>query len=200
MTSQVGVSCCTQMMYMLDRSAYQPVNVSSVIVVCLGHLLPGEQHLYVGIHQVLVVPDEGLLHVGHDAGVHPGQTLGPVDLQVVAGPLALGGDPLWQEQVTATTNRWTCNTTVLLPLCVCVYMSLCVVCVVWDWATTTRSLRCPTSMRHEVSWLNKGLQQKKNYKKFSMSLTDSYPDDYLMLSTVDNKYLYLLYAFLLRLD
>lgn len=128
MTSQVEVSCCTQMMYMLDRSAYQPLIVSSVIVVvCLGYLLPGELHLYVGIHQVLVLPDEGLLHVGHDAGVHPGQTLGPVDLQVVAGPLALGGDPLWQEQVTATTNRWT---VILRYYYHCVFVSYVSVCCV----------------------------------------------------------------------
>ena len=71
----------------------------------LSHLLPSELHLNVGIHQVLVVPYEGLLHVGHDAGVHPRQPFGPVDLQVVTSPRALRRDPLWKQQVTAARGR-----------------------------------------------------------------------------------------------
>ena len=71
----------------------------------LSHLLPSELHLYVGVHQVLVVPYEGLLHVGHDAGVHPRQPLGPVDLQVVPRPLALRRNPLWEQQITVARGR-----------------------------------------------------------------------------------------------
>ena len=59
-----------------------------------SYLLPGKRHLDVGIDEVLVLSDEGLLHVGHDAGVHLGEPLGSVDLQVVASPLTLQGNPL----------------------------------------------------------------------------------------------------------
>lgn len=38
----------------------------------LLHLLPSELHLDIRINQVLIFPYEGLLDVGHDAGVHPG--------------------------------------------------------------------------------------------------------------------------------
>ena len=34
------------------------------------HLLASKLHLDIGVHQVSALPDEGLLDVGHDVGVH----------------------------------------------------------------------------------------------------------------------------------
>lgn len=64
-----------------------------------AHLLPREGHLHVGVHQVLVLPNEGLLDIGHDAGVHPRQPLGTVDLDVEPSPLPLRGDPIREQEV-----------------------------------------------------------------------------------------------------
>lgn len=59
----------------------------------------------IGINQVLVFSYEGLLHVSHDAGVHSGESLCSVDLQVIPGPLSLGWDALrYQEVPGSDTN------------------------------------------------------------------------------------------------
>lgn len=65
----------------------------------LHHLLPSELHLDIRINQVLIFSYEGLFDVGHNAGVHPGETLGSVDLQVVTSPLSLCRHALWQQEV-----------------------------------------------------------------------------------------------------
>lgn len=65
----------------------------------LLYLLPCKLHLDIRINQVLIFPYECLLDVGHDAGVHPGEALGSVDLQIVARPLSLCRDAFWQEEV-----------------------------------------------------------------------------------------------------
>lgn len=59
------------------------------------NLLAGKMHLDVRINQVFVFSYEGLFDVGHDAGVHPGESLCSVDLQVITSPLSLCWDPLW---------------------------------------------------------------------------------------------------------
>lgn len=67
----------------------------------VAHLLPCKDHLHVGVYQVFVFPNESLLHVGHDAGVHTGQTLCSIDLDVETSPLPLWRDPVWEEEVPA---------------------------------------------------------------------------------------------------
>lgn len=64
------------------------------------NLLPSKLHLDIGINEVLVFSNEGLLDVGHDAGVHSGKSLSSVNLQVVTSPLSLCGYPIRQQQVT----------------------------------------------------------------------------------------------------
>ena len=59
------------------------------------HLLASKLHLDIGVHQVSTLPDERLLDVGHDVGVHLRQAFGPVDLHVEPGPLSLHRHPLW---------------------------------------------------------------------------------------------------------
>lgn len=61
----------------------------------ITHLLPGKLHLDVGVHQVPILPDKGLLDIGHNAGVHLGQALSPEDPHIEPGPLALRWNPLW---------------------------------------------------------------------------------------------------------
>lgn len=68
----------------------------------LAHLLPCKDHLNVRVHQVLVLPNESLLHIGHDAGVHTGQPLCSIDLDVETSPLPLWRDSIWEEEVPAT--------------------------------------------------------------------------------------------------
>lgn len=65
------------------------------MILTITDLLPSKQHLDIRINQVLVFSYEGLFDVGHDAGVHSGEALGSVDLQVVTSPLSLCRDPLW---------------------------------------------------------------------------------------------------------
>lgn len=75
------------------------------VVTCL---LPSKLHLNIRVHQVFVFSYKGLLDVGHDAGVHPGKSLGSVDLQVVTSPLALCRYALRDQQVAgreAANNR-----------------------------------------------------------------------------------------------
>ena len=48
-----------------------------------------EGDLYVGVDQVLGGSPEGVLEVGHDGRVHPGQSVGAVDPDDVLGPLTL---------------------------------------------------------------------------------------------------------------
>lgn len=69
------------------------------------YFLAREMHLDVGVHQVSVLPDEGLLHVGHDAGVHLREALGSVDPHVELGPLPLCRDALRQQKVPASARR-----------------------------------------------------------------------------------------------
>lgn len=69
------------------------------------YLLAGEMHLNVGVHQVSVLSYEGLLDVSHDAGVHLGKALRAVDLHVILGPLPLGWDALWKQQVSARRHK-----------------------------------------------------------------------------------------------
>lgn len=56
-------------------------------------------YLDIRIHQVFVFSYEGFLDIGHDAGVHPGESLGSVDLQVVASPLSLCRYALWYQEI-----------------------------------------------------------------------------------------------------
>lgn len=70
-----------------------------------AHLLARKMHLDVGVHQVSVLADEGLLHVGHDAGVHLREALGTVDLHVELGPLPLCRYALRQQKVPASAQR-----------------------------------------------------------------------------------------------
>lgn len=73
---------------------------------CEGvYLLARKMHLDVRVHQVSVLPDEGLLHVRHDAGVHLREALGAVDLHVELGPLPLCRDALRQQKVPASAQR-----------------------------------------------------------------------------------------------
>lgn len=65
----------------------------------MHYLLPSELHLDIRINQVLIFSDEGLLDVGHNAGVHPGKALGSVDLQVVTSPLSLCRHAFRQQEV-----------------------------------------------------------------------------------------------------
>ncbi len=62
---------------------------------------PGEADLHVGVGQVARLPAEGVLQVGHDGGVHPGQPVGAVDAHDVLGALALRRDAVGEEQVAA---------------------------------------------------------------------------------------------------
>lgn len=71
----------------------------------LAHLLPCKDHLHIGVYQVLVLPDESLLHIGHDAGVHTGQSLRSIDLDVETSPLPLRRDPIWEEEVPTTSTH-----------------------------------------------------------------------------------------------
>lgn len=59
------------------------------------YLLPSELNLYVRINQVLVFSYKSLFDIGHDAGVHSGEALCSVDLQVITSPLSLCRNPLW---------------------------------------------------------------------------------------------------------
>lgn len=70
---------------------------------CTLYLLASKGDLHIRVNQVLVLPNERLLHVGHDAGVHTGQPLCSVDLHVEAGPLAFGGHTIREQQVPAVT-------------------------------------------------------------------------------------------------
>lgn len=63
-------------------------------------------HLNIGVHQVPVLSDEGLLHVGHDAGVHLRESLCPVDLNVELGPLPLCWDALRQQEVPVSSQEF----------------------------------------------------------------------------------------------
>lgn len=53
----------------------------------MTNLVPTKLHLYVGINQVSILAGQRFLHVGHDAGGHPGQTLSLVDPDGVASLL-----------------------------------------------------------------------------------------------------------------
>ena len=70
----------------------------------LAHLLPCKDHLHVGVYQVLVLPNESLLHISHDAGVHTGQSLCSIDLDVETSPLPLRRDAIREEEVPATST------------------------------------------------------------------------------------------------
>lgn len=65
----------------------------------LLYLLPSELHLDIRINQVLIFSYEGLLDIGHDAGVHPWEALGSVDLQIVTSPLSLCRHTFRQQEV-----------------------------------------------------------------------------------------------------
>lgn len=65
----------------------------------LFNLLPSKLHLDIRINQVLIFSYKGLFDVGHDAGVHSGEPLSPVDLQIVASPLSLCRHAVWQQEI-----------------------------------------------------------------------------------------------------
>lgn len=83
------------------------------------YLLSSKEDLHVGVDEVLVLTDERLLHVGHEACVHPGQSLGSVNFHVEPGPLPFWGHALGEQQVPVSTGStssppWTGSET---PLC-----------------------------------------------------------------------------------
>lgn len=63
-------------------------------------LLPSKLYLDIRIHQVFVFSYEGLFDVGHDAGVHLGESFSSVDFQVVTSPLSLRRHPVGNQQVS----------------------------------------------------------------------------------------------------
>lgn len=74
-------------------------------IVTITHSLPSKLHLDIRINQVLILSDEGLFDVGHDAGVHSGEALSSVNLQVVTGPLSLRRHPLRYQEIAETAMQ-----------------------------------------------------------------------------------------------
>lgn len=70
-----------------------------------AHNCSSTHHLFeeadhdVRVYEGRVVPYEGLGHVGHDAGVVPGETFSSIHLHTETSPRALRRKPLWNQQV-----------------------------------------------------------------------------------------------------
>lgn len=62
-------------------------------------------HLNIGVHQVSVLPYEGLLDIGHNAGIHLGKPLSTVDLHIILSPLPFCWDSLWEEEISAHRHK-----------------------------------------------------------------------------------------------
>ena len=60
------------------------------------NLVSSEGDLHVGVDEVLAFAREGPLDVGHDAGVHLGQSLRPVHLHAEPRPRPVSRHPVWQ--------------------------------------------------------------------------------------------------------
>lgn len=75
-----------------------------------NYFLPSKLHLNIGVDQVSVLSNKGLLDISHDAGVHFRKALCTVDLHIKPCPLPLCWDALWEKEVptkqTLTQNSF----------------------------------------------------------------------------------------------